>query len=403
MNNRKTVLFITLSTLITASLAALQISCKPAREDAAKNTPLAAAEPSDKGAPREAGKEIQLTPEQMKTFGIKLDIAKAGKLQAWLNLSGDVAINTDRVAHIVPRVTGVVREVRKTLGESVRQGEVMAVLDSRELADCKAAFLAARQRVALAESNFAREEQLWKKKISAEQDYIQTGNALAETRIELQNTEQKLRTLGLSNAQMSELRNQPSKELTRYEMMAPFDGTIVEKHIDLGEVLKDDTPGFKIADLTTVWGNMDVQQRDIPYLHVGRKAVVSGGHGIPDLATTVSYIEPLANEQTRTVHARVLLPNRDGRWHPGMFITCRIAVEDFQAAVLVPNEALIMIEGKTSVFVQSGRGFRAQPVSTGQTGDTHTEITSGLNAGQTYVAQGAFVLKSEMDKPKNED
>ena len=399
MDNRKEALFTIISTLLMVSLASLQFSCKPAYKDTAR----AAEEPSDKEAQHEAGKEIQLTPEQMKTFGVKLDTAKAGKLQAWLNLSGDVAINTGRVAHIVPRVTGVVREVRKTLGESVRQGEVMAVLDSRELADSKAAFLAARQRVALAESNFSREEQLWKKKISAEQDYIQAGNALAETRIELQNTEQKLRTLGLSNAQMADLKNQPSKELTRYEMVAPFDGTIVEKHIDLGEVLKDDTPGFKIADLTTVWGNLDVQQRDIPYLHVGRKAIVSGGHGIPDFTTTVSYIEPLANEQTRTVHARVLLPNKDGRWHPGMFITCRIAVEDFQAAVLVPNEALIIIEGKPSVFVQSGRGFKAQPVSTGQAGETHSEIKSGLNAGQAYVTQGAFVLKSEMDKPKSED
>lgn len=403
MNKRYATAYILVAGVLAVLFLLWAFSRRMANNPVTQEPSTALREVQAEDAQADTGGEIQLTAAQMENFGVRLATAKSGRLRTSLNFSGDVAINTDGVAHIVPRVTGVVREVRKKLGDRVRQGEVMAVLESRELADSKAAFLAARQRVALAESGFSREEQLWKKKISAEQDFFQTRNALAESRIELQTAEQKLLALGLSAAQVTNLVNQAATDLTRYEMLAPFNGTIVEKHTDLGEVLKDDTPGFKIADLSVVWGNLDVQQRDIPFIHLGQRILISGGHGIPDLATAVSYIEPLADEQTRTIHARVELPNADGRWHPGMFITGRVAIEDYAAAVLVPNEALIMLDGKHTIFLQSNRGFKPQTVEVGRTGDTHTEILSGLKPGQSYVMQGAFVLKSELDKPRGEE
>ena len=348
-------------------------------------------------------RRLSLSAAQIEDFGVLLDVAGPGKLQAWLSLPGEIAVNADRVAHIVPRVTGVVREVRRNVGDQVQEGEVMAVLESRELADSKAAFLAARQRSSLAESNYNREGELWKKKISAEQDYIQAKNALAEAQIELQTTEQKLRTLGLSDEQIVTVVAHPERNLTRYEMVAPFEATIVEKHIDLGEVLKDDTPGFKIADLRTVWANLDVQQKDFPLVHIGQKVILTAAHGIPDVTGIISYIEPLVNEQTRTLHARVVILNKDGKWQPGLFITGRILVQDLEAAILVSNEALIMIGGRPSVFVRTDDGFKAQTVTTGRASESQTEILSGLNFGQTYVKRGAFTLKSEMDKPQTDE
>jgi len=348
-------------------------------------------------------KLVHLTAEQMQQFGIVLDTIKPGKLQQWLNLPGEVVINTERVAHIVPRVTGVVSEVRKSLGDAVHKGEVLAVLDSRELADGKAAFLAAQQRLSLAEAVFRREEQLWQKRISAEQEYIQSKNNLAEVQIELQTAEQKLHTLGMSSEKIRTLPHDPQRELTRYEMIAPFDATIVEKHIDLGEVLKDDTPGFKIADLSSVWVTLDVHQRDTPYVRIGQPVKISSGPGLPEVAGLISYIEPMVNEQTRTLHARISLDNRSGLWQPGLFVTGRVAREDHQAAVLVPIEALVLIDGKPHVFLQVEGGLKAHPVQPGKSNDLFTEILDGLSVGQRYVARGTFTVKSEWDKPQNEE
>jgi cobalt-zinc-cadmium efflux system membrane fusion protein len=110
----------------------------------------------------------------------------------------------------------------------------------------------------------------------------------------------------------------------------------------------------------------------------------------------------MALETSRTIHARVVMPNRDGRWKPGMFVSGRIAVDDVQIPVLAPNGALLMVEGKICVFVKAGEGFKLQPVTTGRTDGVLTEIRDGLVPGQAYVIQGAFTLKSELEKPEAE-
>ena len=147
--------------------------------------------------PHNHGEEklVRLPAEQVKQLGI--EVALAGSLQTQLTLPGTITLNTDRRVHIVSRIPGVVREIRKTLGDAVQAGDVMAVIDSRELADTKAAYLAARERLSLVENTFAREKDLWEKKISPEQDYLTAKNAMAEARIALQNGATKAAGPGL--------------------------------------------------------------------------------------------------------------------------------------------------------------------------------------------------------------
>jgi len=346
---------------------------------------------------------VHLTDEQVREFGITTTAAGPGRLRIEVTLPGEVALNADRVAHVVPRVTGVVREVGKNLGDTVRRGEIMAVLESRDLADSTAELLAARERLTLAQNNFTREERLWQKRISPEQDYIQAKNSLAEAGIALRTAEQKLRVLGFSDEYIEQLPAHQDRTAMSYRIMAPFDGTITEKHVSLGEVLKDDSPAFVIADLSSVWVNLDVHQKDLPFIRTGQRAVISVGSGIPEVTGRVVFLEPLATETNRTIHARVVIPNADGRYRPGLFVTGRIPVEDVHVPVLVPNEALLMVEGNLCVFVAGQGGFRLQAVTTGRTNGTMTEILHGLEQGQMYVSQGAFTLKSELEKPESEN
>jgi cobalt-zinc-cadmium efflux system membrane fusion protein len=280
----------------------------------------------------------------------------------------------------------------------VHKGEVMAVLESRDLADAKAAFLNATEKLALARATFSREEDLWKKKISPEQDYLQAKQALAEARIELRSAEQKLHSLGFSDEYLAQLPSQPDMSYTRYEIAAPFEGTVIEKHISTGEAHKEDAEVFIVADLNSVWVNLSVYQKDMPFIRKGQPVVVSAGHGIPDTSGVISYIGPLVGEQTRTAVARVVLPNTGGNLRPGLFVTGLITVDSVPVSLLVPKTAIQTVEDKPSVFVKTDEGFVLQPVTVGRSNETHVEITSGIKPGTQYVKSGAFTLKAQLSK-----
>ncbi len=348
-------------------------------------------------------KVVRLEEAALKEAGVEIATAGPGQLQVHDTLSGEVAFNSDRLAHIVPRVPGVVREVRRNLGDVVRAGAVLAVLDSRDLADAKATYLAAVERVALAQTNFSREESLWQKKISAEKDYLESQQALAEARIILRSAEQKLYTLGLAGEDLQALPARVDASFTRYEITAPIDGTVVEKHLVLGEVLKEDSsPCFTIADLSSVWVDLKVHQQDLSHIRPGQTVVVKAGE---DLQTegTIAFVSNVVSEASRMAFARLTIPNTDGRWRPGLFVTGQIVIAQVAAQVTVPKEALVRLEGRTCVFLQTERGFVPQTVSVGRSNDVSVEITAGLAPGQKYAARGAYALKSELNKPSVEE
>ena len=206
---------------------------------------------------------MHVSEAKRKELGIEVATAQPGSLKTQLSLSGAITLNTDRSVHVVSRIPGIVREVRKTLGDTVRAGEVMAVIDSRELADTKGAYLAALERVTLTAETFQREKDLWEKKISPAEDYFKAKQAHAEARIELRLAKQKLLALGFSEPSLKQFVSEPEASLTRYEIVAPLAGTVIEKHLNVGEFVKDDTEMFHVADLRTVWVNLQVPPEDL--------------------------------------------------------------------------------------------------------------------------------------------
>lgn len=346
----------------------------------------------------EEAQAVRLSAEEMKEFGIKTAVAEPGRLEVYAELPGEIVPNADRVAHVVPRVPGNVRQVYASVGDNVKGGTPMALLESRELADAKASYLAGRERLSLAEINFRREELLWQKKVTAEQDYLDARQALAEARIESRSAEQKLHTFGFDEAYLEKLPNQADKDFTRYEIRAPFAGTVIEKHITLNESLNDDTAAFTVADLSTVWVDIQVYQKDLVRIRKGQQVVISTGHDIPDVTGAISWVGPMVGEETRTAVARVVLPNPDGVLRPGLFVTARIVVDSVPVALRVPKTALQTIGENTVVFVQDADGFEPQPIKTGRENASEVEVVDGLKAGQTYVSEGAFTLKAQLSK-----
>jgi cobalt-zinc-cadmium efflux system membrane fusion protein len=274
----------------------------------------------------------------------------------------------------------------------------MAILDSRELADLQSTYLAAKERVPLAKATFRREADLWQKKITSEQEYLDAKQALAEVNIALRAAEQKLHAIGFSEPYLAKLPTPPDTALTRYAITAPFDGTVIEKHITLGEVLKEDTNAFVVADLSSVWVDLKVYRKDLPFIRQGQPVVISAGSGIADAQGKIAYVGPVVGEQTRTALARIVLPNPDGHWRPGLFVTGTIEIKDVEVPVRIPKTALQTIDDRSVVFVTTEEGFVPQQVTLGRTNHTYIEVMDGLQPGQQYVTQGTFTLKAQLAK-----
>jgi len=257
----------------------------------------------------------------------------------------------------------------------------MAVIHSQELSDARAAFLAARARRELAEITSKREEGLWKKKITSEQEYLEARQGLAEAIIDMEAIEQTLRALGLSDKEVKRLHtsNQPL-DLTRYAIKAPIAGTVINREISIGEKVDDDREVFIIADLSSVWVDLKVPQKSLPYVRKGDKVTVLAQTGRPSVEGIVSYVSPIVGEQTRMSLARIILSNPRGEWRPGLFVTAELTIHEETVPLLVSKAAVQRLDGETVVFVETEEGFESRPVATGRSNSKAKIITSGLNA-----------------------
>ncbi len=340
--------------------------------------------------------ELRLSEAERQTLGIVLREAAPGNLPMEIELPAEVRLNEDHVAHIVPRVSGIVREVHKSIGDTVLEGELMAVLDSRELADTQAEYLAANSRLELARKEFTREKALWEEQISAEKDYLAASRELQEAQIAVRAASQKLQALGLSEAQLREVASGRRDFLTRYEMTSPFNGEVLEKHIVLGEALESQANAFIIADLDSVWVDVRVFEKDLPHIQPGQTVQISGPEGYSAVESAITYVAPVVDRETRTALARIVLPNTDRRWRPGLFLRVRLRLELTEAAILIPKTAVQRFESTPLAFVEVDGVLRAVELELGRESGDRVEVVAGLPPGTRYVAEGAFELKARI-------
>ncbi len=193
-----------------------------------------------------------------------------------------------------------------------------------------------------------------------------------------------------------------SETLAEFEIKSLIDGTVINRHITLGEVLTNADTAFVVADLSVLWVDIDLYPKHVPLVKVGQAARISTRHGPSANDNHIDYVSPLVDESTRTGLARVFLANPNGEWKPGLFVQAAISLGEFPASVVVPLGAVIDLEGTPSVFVQSGEVWEPRAVELGRRDSTTVEIVNGLSAGERYVAEGGFVLKAQLQKSEFE-
>ena len=330
--------------------------------------------------------QLHLSSAQIESAGIQLAAAAPRELGTAISFPGEIRFDEDRTAHVVPRVPGVVEAVHADLGQAVKRGQVLAVIASQQISDLRSEQQAAQRRLELARLTFQREQQLLQERISAEQDYQQARQALQEAEIALANARQKVAAVG------------PAGAGNRYELRAPFDAVVVEKHLTVGEVVDETSNAFTLSDLSRVWATFAVAPRDLLKVTTGRSVTVSAPDLGAEVEGKVNYVGSLLGEQNRAATVRATLANPNGAWRPGLFVNIAVSVERFNAAVVVPVSALQTWEEQTVVFARTEEGFEARPVKAGRRDAGQVEITEGLAAGTQVAAAGSFVLKSELGK-----
>ncbi len=338
--------------------------------------------------------KVELSAAQVKAAGVTIQTAGAAKIKTALTLPGEIHFNEDRTAHVVPRLAGVVEKVQADLGQKVKKGQVLATIASTGLSEQRSELLTAQKRLALAKTTYEREKKLWQDKISAEQDYLQAEQAMQEAEIAVRNAQQKLTALGASTG--------GSGPLSSYEIRAPFDGIVVEKHISLGEAVKEDASIFTISDLATVWAELAVPPKDLGLVRVGEKVTVRATAFDAKALGTISYVGSLLGEQTRTAKARVTLTNPQMAWRPGLFVNVEVVSNEADVPVAVSTDAIHTVNDKPSVFVQVPGGFLPTPVTLGRSDGKLVEVVKGMKAGSQYAGPGSFVIKSELGKASAE-
>jgi membrane fusion protein, heavy metal efflux system len=190
-----------------------------------------------------------------------------------------------------------------------------------------------------------------------------------------------------------------NQSLTPYDLKAPISGTVIDRQISLGEYASEQKPAFVVADLSSIWVDLSIYRQDLKRIHLGDEVLIDPDDGGGEVRGAISYIAPVGSSDTQTALARIVLPNREGRLRPGLFVTARLVLAKRSVPVAVRVSAIQTLENKTVVFVRENTDkVEARPVELGDSDAKFVEIRAGLSAGERYVAENSFVVKAEMGK-----
>ncbi|MEH6952925.1 efflux RND transporter periplasmic adaptor subunit (plasmid) [Nitrobacter sp. NHB1] len=405
MSSRKSILLLGLAAVVAAGAFAAWGPGAPALR---KMTGLVATEPPQQSGPQGEKRNPVIRMDQERIALAKIEQVKVGPatIMTRLSVPAVVAPDADRVAHVSVKLSGTVAELRKNIGDEVEKGEVLGALESREVADAKSEYMAARLSNDLQQDLAARDKAAWgSSKAIPEQQYIRSRNAASQTAMRLDIARQKLLALGVDESEIVAIPQAPEGTLRLQNVRALISGRVMERKVDLGTAVGRDnleTELFVIVDLSRVWVEMAVNSSDLPAVREGQSVAVSIRGG-PVGTGKIIFVSPLLDKDTRAARVVATLDNPDRLWRPGSFVTAAIAVDSRLVSVAVPAVAVQSVNGRKVVFVRTAEGFEKRDVVLGFRDNGMVEVTSGLAAGETIASSNTFPLKAELSKPGVED
>lgn len=382
--------------LVIAAQLGLLSGCQKSGDSAGTRAGESQKESTPSGHNKSKGKKegLTLTSEEAEVAGLKVTALEERQVAEQVILTATIQANQDRLAHVAPRVPSRIVKVAANLGDHVKQGQTMALLDSVELGEAHSAYLKARTEAQLAQLNLERAEGLYKEQIVPQKDYLRIRAEAEIADAAERAAADRVRLLGVSPAAVK-----GNTALSVFPLISPFSGTITEKHAILGELAQPDKSLFTVADLSVLWIEANVFEADLPKVRVGAKASVTVT-AYPDetFAGRVAYISSGLDKETRTVRARIEVSNPSSRLKPEMFATAAIETSNARKVLAVPDDAVVLLQGQPTVFVQANDGFEPRPVQTGDKLRGEVVIKSGVKPGEQAVVRGAYALKAKLLK-----
>jgi cobalt-zinc-cadmium efflux system membrane fusion protein len=340
------------------------------------------------------------TPAIAARVGLETALVESRRHARAISGNAEILYNDHFYADVIPRVAGIVREVHAEHGQRVKPGDVLVVVDSAEVGSAKAQYLAALPVVKLAEATLKRTQELTRSNALPLKDELEAATALNRARADLLNAAQRLRNLGFTESELVDIeRNRDTTSLLR--VVAPIEGTVVERHAVIGEAVEARHALVTVADLREMWAAIDVYESDIVGVQPGQPVTVTITGLEPRVFTgDVHFIETSVNRETRTIRVVAEVHNQDDLLRANQFGRGSIVVGQPHDAVLVPTSAIQSFQGADLVFlVQPDGSYRPQRIELGTEPDFvpgMREVEWGLSPGQRVVTTGAFLLKSEL-------
>lgn len=369
-------------------------------------------------SPAPATAEKKAPDKSAEKSAVEYEVVSEQPIDGGVKATGKVLVTEDRVASIGPVNEGRVVRFYAGQGEFVKKGQKLADLESADIAEAEADYLKAlaglenAKRTSQADIKFNkatydRTKLLVEKEITpaknlleAEHDLevskAEAANAISSATVEVSNARRRLRILGLSDVAIGRLSTDKNLPSSVFSLNSPISGVVVERGGSVGATVGSDADLFKIMDLSSVWVDANVFEKDLGRIRVGQPVQVT----VPAYPDTpylgrVTLISSEVDPETRTVRVRTVVPNRDGRLKPDMFANVAIVTAASRAAVSVPLSAVLQDGGRPVVYVAEGDGFKKKDVTLGIKSEDRVEIVSGLAAGDKVVVKGNYLLQEQ--------
>lgn len=365
--------------------------------------PIGCGKHEEPGASNAATPTIQADSRQPSEMPSRIETAVVATSQdkPKLTLAGKIAYGEDRYSKISSPVQGRVLEVRARLGDRVKAGDILLVVDSPDIAQAYSEFIKEESDLTYAIRAYELAKDLYETKALALKDLKQAENDLVKAKAEFRRAKERLLSLRVP---AGELEKPIDKQqiTSRFQMRSPLTGTVVERTVTPGQSVGGDSSQvlFTVADLDTLQVVADIYERDLDLIHPGLTAVVSV-EAYPDVAfaAAVAAIGDVVDPNTRTIKVRAWVDNASHKLKPEMFARLHIDISEGKEFISVPKEAVLEIDGKEFVYIAQTDGtYMKQEVKVGSASDDRLRILRGLKPGDRVVTKGAVLLKGNEAK-----
>ena len=350
--------------------------------------------------------------------GIEVEIVQPTAIEGSINATGKVLVTEDRIANIGPVHEGRIVNFYAGQGAFVRKGQRLAEFESADIDEAEADYLKALSDLANAErtsaaevkfqqATYDRTKLLVEKEITPAKNLQQAEHDLdvakanqtssvESAKVAVSNARRHLQILGMTDAAIDSLAKKSNVGPSVFPLNSPISGTVVERNGTIGATVGSDANLFKIIDLSRVWIDANVFEKDLERVRIGQLVNIKVP-AFPDATFTgrVILISSTIDPDTRTVQVRTEVANPDGRLKPDMFANVEIVTAGRRQAISVPLAAVLDEGGRSVVFIADGNNYTKKEVTLGLKSDDRVEIVQGLNAGDKVVTKGNYLLMEQ--------